>query len=100
VQLAYFVLSFRPRNGEKIFHYLFTIALLTGAIAYYAMASDLAFSVVAQHLHVGRAPTYQVFFAKYIFWVVSFPAIILALGLISGVSWSTILFNILLAWIW
>jgi bacteriorhodopsin len=98
--LAYFLLSFRPRNGEKVFHYLFTIALLVGAIAYFAMASGLAYSVVAQHLHVMRAATYQVFFAKYIFWVVAFPVIIIALGLVSGVSWATIFFNVFLSWVW
>lgn len=98
--LAYYFLSFRPRNGEKIFHYLFTIALLVGAITYYAMASGLAYSVVAQHLYADEIATYQIFFAKYIFWVVAFPVIIIALGLVSGVSWATIFFNIFLAWVW
>ncbi|KAF7557273.1 hypothetical protein G7Z17_g776 [Cylindrodendrum hubeiense] len=98
--LAYFVLSFRPRHGEKIFHYLFTIALFVGAISYFAMASGLGWSVIATHLHRSDAFTYQVFFAKYIFWVVAFPVIIMALGLVSGVSWATIFFNVFLAWIW
>jgi bacteriorhodopsin len=99
-QLAYYVLSFRPRHGEKIFHYLFTIALLVGAISYFAMASGLAYSVIPTELHTRDAATYQIFFAKYIFWVVAFPVIIIALGLVSGVSWATIFFNIFLAWIW
>ncbi|KAM6505286.1 hypothetical protein FSOLCH5_014515 [Fusarium solani] len=98
--LAYYVLSFRPRHGEKIFHYLFTIALLVGAISYFAMASGLAYSVIPTHLYTRDAATYQIFFAKYIFWVVAFPVIIIALGLVSGVSWATIFFNIFLAWIW
>ncbi|KAH7160390.1 hypothetical protein B0J13DRAFT_493989 [Dactylonectria estremocensis] len=98
--LVYYALSFRPRHGEKIFHYLFTIALLVGAISYFAMASGLAWSVIPTHLHRGDALTYQVFFAKYIFWVVAFPVIIIALGLVSGVSWATIFFNIFLSWIW
>jgi bacteriorhodopsin len=98
--LAYYILSFRPRNGEKIFHYLFTIALFVGAITYYAMASGLAYSVVAQHLYINDAATYQIFFAKYILWVVAFPIIIIALGLVSGVSWATIVFNVFLSWVW
>ncbi|KAH6952358.1 hypothetical protein BKA56DRAFT_638454 [Ilyonectria sp. MPI-CAGE-AT-0026] len=98
--LAYYVLSFRSRHGEKIFHYLFTIAFLVGAISYFAMASGLAWSVIPTHLHRSDAVTYQIFFAKYIFWVVAFPVIIIALGLVSGVSWATIFFNIFLAWIW
>jgi len=98
--LALFVLSLRPHNGEKVFHYLFTIALLVGTIAYYAMASGLAYSVVQTHLHVEDAATYQIFFAKYIFWVVAFPIVSIALGLVSGVSWATIFFNVFLSWVW
>ncbi|KAH7153238.1 hypothetical protein EDB81DRAFT_790929 [Dactylonectria macrodidyma] len=98
--LAYFVLSIKPRHGEKIFHYLFTIALLVGAISYFSMAADLGWSVVATSLHRGDAAFYQIFFVKYINWVVAFPVVIIALGLISGVSWATIFFNIALAWTW
>ena len=98
--LAIYALTFRARAGERFFHYVFTIASLVGAIAYFAMASDLGWSVVAQAHHHERGVTRQIFFAKYIYWVVSFPAAILALGVLSGVSWATILFNILLSWIW
>jgi bacteriorhodopsin len=98
--LAYFALSFRPRHGEKIFHYIFTITLLVATIAYFSMASGIGYSVIRQHLHIADAATYQVFFAKYILWVVAFPAIIIALGIVSGVSWATIFYNIFLAWVW
>lgn len=64
------------------------------------MASDLGFSVVVTSLNRGHAATYQVFFVKYINWVVSFAVVILALGLLSGVSWATIFFNVALAWTW
>ncbi|KAI1041671.1 hypothetical protein LB505_001770 [Fusarium chuoi] len=98
--LAYFALSFKPRNNERIFHYLFTIALFVGAIAYFSIASGIAYSVIPTQRNLGRALSYQIYFAKYINWVVAFPIIILSLGLMSGVSWATILFNIFLAWIW
>ncbi|EWG50243.1 hypothetical protein FVEG_09519 [Fusarium verticillioides 7600] len=98
--LAYFALSFKPRNNERIFYYLFTIALFVGAIAYFSIASGIAYSVIPTQRNLGRALSYQIYFAKYINWVVAFPIIILALGLMSGVSWATILFNIFLAWIW
>ncbi|KAH7303923.1 hypothetical protein B0I35DRAFT_383289 [Stachybotrys elegans] len=100
VSLITLALSFRPPRNEKIFHYLFIIALFTGGIAYFAMASGIAYSVIPTHLFIGDAATYQVFFAKYIFWVVAFPAIIIALGLASLVSWATIIFNVFLSWIW
>lgn len=89
--LAFLGLGFRPRHGEKVFHYLFTVALLVGAISYFSLASDLGYVVIG---------TRQILFAKYIYWVVSFPTIIIALGLISGISWASIVFNVGLSWIW
>ncbi|KAK0704964.1 heat shock protein 30 [Lasiosphaeris hirsuta] len=98
--LAIYGLSFIAPKGEKFFHYLFTIANLVGAITYYAQASDLAWSLVDTTNSFYNGATYQLFFAKYILWVVSFPTAILALGVLSGVAWTTIIFNIFLAWTW
>jgi len=94
-------LTWTARAGEKIFHYLFAISLLAGTIAYFAMASDLGWSLIEQANNAGpMGATRQIFFAKYAFWVVSFPAIIIALGLLSGVSWATIVYNVFLSWAW
>jgi len=96
--LAVVALTFRARDGEKIFHYLFTISLFVGSIAYFAMASDLGSTPVAT---VTNAPgTRQIFYARYINWFCGWPPVIIALGLLSGVSWSTIVFNVALTWIW
>lgn len=73
------------RSREKIFHYLFAVTLLVGSIAYYAMASDLAWDVISQANETQNG-TRQIFFAKYVYWVVSFPVVTIALGLVSGVS--------------
>jgi bacteriorhodopsin len=93
-------LTFKPHQGERVFHYIFKVALLTGSIAYFAMASDLGWSAVQQANEQDRGPARQIFWAKYVYWVVSFPAAILSLGLLSGVSWATIVFHIFVAWIW
>jgi bacteriorhodopsin len=98
--LAWIALTYVARSGEKIFHYLFGIALFVGAIAYFSMASDIGYSVIPQADNLGYGMTRQIFFPKYIFWVVAFPAIIIALGLLSGVSWATIFYNVTLSWIW
>ncbi|PKK48010.1 hypothetical protein CI102_5511 [Trichoderma harzianum] len=96
-----FPLTWRARAGEKIFHYLFTIALLSGAVAYFSMASDLAWSVIPQVNNIAHSGlTRQIFFAKYVYWVISFPVLIIAIGFLSSVSWATILYNIALAWVW
>lgn len=98
--LVFLGLSFKPKAGEKIFHYLFTIALLVGSISYFAMASDLGYSVVATANQPAEGATRQIFFAKFVNWVVSFPVVALALGLLSGVSWATIAYHVFLAWTW
>jgi bacteriorhodopsin len=94
--ISVFGLSFTARAREKIFHYAFTIALLVGSISYFAQASDLGWSLVATEDNTLR----QIFFAKYINWIVSFPVITMVMGLLSGVSWATIIYNVLLTWIW
>src|SRR6187549_3265678 len=81
--LVFFVLSMRPRHGERIFHYVFASALIVGALVYYAQASDLGWRVIGQAHNAPRYPTRQVFYAKYIYWVVAFPAAVIALGLLS-----------------
>jgi bacteriorhodopsin len=99
--LVLYALNFKPRGGERFFHYLFIIANFVGLIAYYAMASDLAWSPVRQANQVRRSgPIRQIFWAKYVFWVVVFPIIITTLGIISGISWATIIYNVALSWVW
>lgn len=99
-QVVFFALSLRPRHGERIFHYLFIIALLVGSIAYLAQASDLAWRVVAQNNMLTDGHTRQIFWAKYVNWVVAFPVAIIVLGLLSTVSWASIVYNVALSWIW
>jgi bacteriorhodopsin len=99
--LGFFALKFRARAGERFFHYLFIIATFAGLIAYYAMASDLAWTPVRQANQLGRSGAIrQIFWAKYVFWVIAFPIIITALGVLSGVAWTTIIYNVALSWVW
>ncbi len=99
-QIAIYGLSFGARAGEKFFHYLFTVANLVGAIVYFAQASDLGFTPVPTTNSLWNGAVRQIFFAKYIGWVVNFPAAILALGVLSGISWTTIFYQIALSWVW
>ncbi|ROT40301.1 family A G protein-coupled receptor-like protein [Sodiomyces alkalinus F11] len=98
--LIVIAMSMRPRGGERIFHYIFGITLFAGLIAYFAMASGIAYSVIPQANQLNRGLNRQIYWPKYVFWVVAFPAIAMAVGLVSGVSWATIFYYIALAWIW
>ncbi|KAF3769796.1 family A G protein-coupled receptor-like protein [Cryphonectria parasitica EP155] len=95
--LGLVVFCFTTRESDRVFHYLFTCALLAGSVSYYAQASDLGWSAVEQ---VGHATTHQVFYAKYINWAVAFPTVSLALGMLSDVSWTTIFTNIFMSIFW
>ncbi|KAI2630861.1 hypothetical protein GGR54DRAFT_173854 [Hypoxylon sp. NC1633] len=89
---------FTAHESNRVFHYLFTIALLVGSVTYYAQASDLGWSAVSDG--PGSRSLHQLFYARYINWVVSFPSVALALGLLSGISWTTIFTNIAITWLW
>ena len=65
------------------------------------MASDLGWSLIPQANNVSTmGATRQIFFAKYVYWVVASPAIIMALGLLNGIPWATIVYNVALSWAW
>merc|ERR1712098_987075 len=91
-------LTYFAKAGEKIFHYLFTISLFVGTISYFAMASDLGSTPVEPSTQDDGLR--QIFYVRYINWFVGWTPLVLAIGLISGVSWATIIFNIALTWIW
>ncbi|KAK7420237.1 hypothetical protein QQX98_002892 [Neonectria punicea] len=93
-------LSFAAHESQRVFHYIFTVSLLVGAVTSFAEASNLGWSSVQQADHLDNGTTRQIFYAKYINWSVSFPAVTLALGLLSGVSWTTIFRNIFITWLW
>lgn len=92
--------SFVAKAGEKIFHYIFTITLLVGSIAYFAMASNLGWELANQANEEDRGDPRQLFWVKYVYWLVSFGSVSLSLGLMSGVSWATIVYWITLGWTW
>lgn len=94
-----FALVWVARGGERIFHYLFITALAVGTIVYFAQASDLAWRVVPQANNIQNGAR-QIFWAKYVLWVVEFPVVIIALGLLSGISWATIAYEVVASWIW
>lgn len=64
--LVVVALAYVAKSGERIFHYLYTISLFTGAVAYFTMASDLGWTPVETSNN--EKGIRQVFYAKYINW--------------------------------
>lgn len=84
---------FRPR-GQRVFHHLFLIVLTTSAISYFAMASDLGFTNInTEFSHHGfpTGTTRQIWYARYIDWVITVPILLLTIVLASGLPLSDIL---------
>ncbi|KAH9897517.1 hypothetical protein F4778DRAFT_743844 [Xylariomycetidae sp. FL2044] len=99
--LGLLVFCFSLPESNRMFCYLFTCSLLVGSVTYYAQASDLGWTVVQQANELDRSGvSRQIFWAKYVNWVVSFPSAALALGLLAGVSWTTIFTNLFISWLW
>ncbi|EIW72498.1 hypothetical protein TREMEDRAFT_17826, partial [Tremella mesenterica DSM 1558] len=82
-----------PR-GQRVFHHLSMFILTTAAIAYFAMASDLgATPVGTEFSHYSNYPqgvSRQVWYARYIDWVITTPCLLLTLVLASGLPLSDI----------
>ena len=94
------IICFVVPENNRVFHYAFAAILLAGSITYFAEAADLGWSTIHQSNNINNGDTRQVFFAKYINWAVTFPTTALSLGLLSGISWTTILLNMFLSCFW
>jgi len=82
-----------PR-GQRIFHQIGAIILTTATIAYFCMASDLGFaSIETEFSYNGFAAgsLRQIWYVRYIDWVVTTPALLLELVLASGLPLSDII---------
>jgi bacteriorhodopsin len=97
-----FLCTFAAPYGERVFHYLFGIAALTGSIAYYVMVSDLGSVAVLTELNNdgNYDITRQIWYPRYINWFVAWPLIVIAILILSGISWATMLYAVGLTWIW
>lgn len=87
----------RPRNN-RIFHYITAAVVMVAAIAYYSMASHLGWTPVVvefvrTHPEVSGA-TREIFYVRYIDWVITTPLLLLDLLLTAALPWTTILWVI------
>jgi len=95
----FFFSSIYSRASRAFYHYVFTIVLLVGSITYFAQGSDLGSLAIVEADH-NKGETRQVFWPKYVFWVVAFPAVILVLSHLRAELWWSAVYQIALAWTW
>lgn len=90
--LIIYTFTVRPR-ASRLFNYLGILILTTSAIAYYTMASNLGNTPIQVQYLRGRSPgtTRAVWYARYIDWFITTPALLLMLLLATGLNLSSIL---------
>jgi len=85
------------RSRNRTFHQIPIIVLTVSTIAYFAMASDLGFTIIAAEF--GSQPTRQIWWVRYIQWFINAPLLLLGLLLLTGLSTSDIMTTLFFSWV-
>ncbi|KAI1371857.1 family A G protein-coupled receptor-like protein [Hypoxylon crocopeplum] len=99
--LIFMGLSFRKPQGDRVFHYITAGVTGVACIAYFAMGSNLGqVPIQAQFVRPGNrwvrpAGTREIFYARYVDWVITTPLLLVDLLLTAGVPTPTILITLL-----
>ncbi|KAK5023608.1 hypothetical protein LTS07_009116 [Exophiala sideris] len=98
--LAILALSRMKPRTDRVFFYLTSGLCMVACVAYFAMGSNLGWTPIdvewLRSDSVVRGVNRQVFYARYIDWVITTPMLLMDLLLTAGMPWPTILWIILL----
>jgi len=98
--IAFLALSFRVHRRNRVFHYITASITLVATVAYFTMASNLGYAAIAvefQRSNPKVSGLYrEIFYVRYIDWVITTPLLLLDLLLTAGLPWPTILFTLLI----
>jgi len=88
----------KPRK-HRVFHYITAGVTMVAAIAYFSMGSNLGWAAIPVEFvrsnPVVSGMNREVFYVRYIDWVITTPLLLLDLLLTAGLPWPTILITIL-----
>jgi len=103
VDIAVIGWAWSLRKGRRALHHLAVLMLTTGMIAYFAWASGLGQAPIQTEFR-GAGRTRSIWYTKYIFYTIAWPALILSVLLMSGLALSdiviTMFFSIVMAVSW
>ncbi|MCJ1261909.1 ion channel activity [Lobaria immixta] len=98
--LAIIGLSFTKPRSHRIFHYITGAITLVASIAYFTMGSDLGQTPIGVEFVRSNSKVHgiyrEIFYVRYIDWVITTPLLLLDLLLTAGLPWPTILYTILI----
>lgn len=96
--IAFMGLAMRKPRHQRVFHYITAAVVFTAAIAYFTMGSNLGFTPIAVEFQRSDPKVAgqfrEIFYVRYIDWVITTPLLLLDLLLTAGMPWPTILFVI------
>jgi len=92
--------AFTVPRSKRIFHYITASITMVAAVAYFTMGSNLGYAAIPVEFRRSRAVVAgnirEVFYVRYIDWVVTTPLLLLDILLTAGLPWPTILYTILI----
>lgn len=98
--LAVLALSTKKPREDRIFFYITAALNATACIAYFTMGSNLGFAPIDVEFQRSNPKVAgnirQIFYARYIDWVITTPLLLTDLMLTAGLPWPTILYTIFL----
>lgn len=93
-------LSFRKARSQRLFHYITAAITLVASIAYFSMGSNLGWTAIQVEFPRSDPEVAglmrQIFYVRYIDWVVTTPLLLLDLLLTCGLPTPTIVYTILM----
>jgi len=96
--LTFLGLAITKPRSHRIFHYITAGVTMVAAIAYFSMGSDLGRTPIVAEFPRNNVPvgaTREIFYVRYIDWVITTPLLLLDLLLTAGMPAPTILFVLL-----
>lgn len=98
--LAVLALSTRKPRQDRVFFYITAAVNATACIAYFTMGSNLGFAPIGVEFQRSNPKVAgilrQVFYTRYIDWVITTPLLLTDLMLTAALPWPTILWTIFL----
>ncbi|KAK4609120.1 hypothetical protein CLAFUR4_14417 [Fulvia fulva] len=96
---AFMGLAYTKPRRDRIFHYITAGVVMVAAIAYFTMASHLGFTPIRVEFQrdnpIVRGVTREIYYVRYIDWVITTPLLLMDLLLTAALPWPTILWAIL-----
>jgi len=96
---AFVGLSFTKPRSERLFHYITAAITMIAAIAYFSMAANLGWTGIQVEFERSDPKVHgnirQIFYVRYIDWVLTTPLLLLDLFLTCGLPTPTICYTIL-----